>query len=122
MANQAKGGSRWAIPPTTQTTIAVDIPQETELTLRQDCGKLPTASPYVHQRQASGMFRPCSRLRTFHDSSVKSLYDALNIEHTRGKSNSLGVGGCERQSVPGIENVFVLFREQSIGCNRIGCL
>jgi hypothetical protein len=82
----------------------------------------PNRIPYVHQRQASGMFRPCSRLRTFHDSSVKSLYDTLNIEHTRGKSKILGVGGCERQSVPGIENVFVLFREQSIGCNRMGCL
>ena len=44
MANRGKGRSRWAIQPTTQTTIAVDIPQKKELTLRQDCGMLPTAS------------------------------------------------------------------------------
>jgi hypothetical protein len=44
MANRGKGRSRWAIQPTTQTTIAVDIPQKKELTLRQDCGMLPTVS------------------------------------------------------------------------------
>jgi hypothetical protein len=58
MANQAKGKSRWAIPPTTQTTIAVDIPQETELTLRQDCGKLPTASPTSINDRPRGCFAP----------------------------------------------------------------
>ena len=45
-----------------------------------------------------------------------------NIEHTRAKSNGLGVGSRERKRIQGVENVFVLFREQTIGCNRIGCL
>ena len=45
-----------------------------------------------------------------------------NIEDARAQSDGLGVGGCKRQRVQGIEAVFVKFRKQSIGRHRIGRL
>ena len=82
MANRGKGRSRWANHPTTQTTIAGDIPQKKRAYAASGFREGPNRVPYVHQRQPRGCF---ARPSTIH--LLNHLYDALvygGVRHSCG--------------------------------------